>query len=115
MFSPAAGTVSQSIPEEFPGDIPMPPDAKVQQSAKRMGMFQVELTVKEPVLSVVHFYEGELVSRGWHVERLGDEFNEERGREGGQEGVGASKDSRMFIALISPLKDGSSQVSLTVR
>ena len=67
--------------------------------------------MKQPVLSVVHFYEGELASRGWQVERMSDDLKEEND----PDGVGASKDGHMFAAIISPLKDGSSEVRVRVR
>jgi hypothetical protein len=111
MFSPLAGTVSHSIPADFPSDVPMPPDAKCEESVKRGNRFVVDLTVKQPVTSVVRFYESELASRGWQVERISDDDKDE-----GQEGIGAAKDGHMLAAIISPLKGGdSSEVKLTVR
>src|SRR3981081_1265266 len=114
VFGPVKGSgavVSQSIPADFPSDVPMPPDAKCEEASKIAGVYQVELTVRQPVLSVVHFYEGELANQGWQVERVSDEMKEEED----EQGVVASKNGHMFAASISPLKDGSSEVRLSIR
>jgi hypothetical protein len=111
MFGPLTGSVSHSIPADFPSDVPLPPDATCEEASKRAGIFQVELTVKQPVTSVVRFYESELASRGWQVERMGSDD-----RDAGQyDGVSASKDGHMLAALVMPRNGGSAEVSLTVR
>ena len=96
--------ITTSIPSDFPADAPIPPDAKCARARKSRHVFRVDLTVNQPVLPVVRFFEGQLVSQGWQLEPVSL-----------HDVVFARKEGRRFAAFLSPLNSGSSEVHLTVR
>ena len=72
---------------------------------------QVEFNVKQPAASVLRFYETELPSQGWQVERMGDEMKEDNG----EEGIAGSKDGRFVAVVVTPLKNDTSALTLIVK
>jgi hypothetical protein len=79
-----------SLPENFPRDVPIYPDAKVITSMKTKEITTVSLTTADPPQKVLDFYGEKLKAHGWEIEgtmKMGD---------GGM--VNATKDKHTCIA-----------------
>ena len=110
MLSPAV-TVSESIPADFPGDLPLPKGAECKQSSKMAGTSRVEFKVKQSAADVARFYENELPGQGWEVERMDEDVKQDKNLEG----VVAQKSGHFLAAMIAPLDSGSSELVLVVK
>ena len=107
----AAGiSVSQTVPADFPSDVPIIPGARCQEARKLRDAFTVELTVDEAPLQVVHYYESELARQGWLIERLTDEDKDEY-----QEAISATKSGHRALVMVEGVSKSVSDVRLVVR
>lgn len=103
--------ISKTIPADFPADVPIPKDAKCDLSSKTAGGVQIQLNVKQTPSEVMRFYETELPAQGWAVGQMGDDMKEEPN----EEGFVAAKNGHSVSALVVPLQNGTSELTLMVR
>jgi hypothetical protein len=59
----------------------------------------------------MRFYETELPTQGWAVGQMGDDMKEEQN----EEGFVAAKNGHSVSALVVPLENGTSELTLMVR
>ena len=110
--SPAAAgiSVSQTIPADFPSDVPIMPEAKLGEVRKMRGTFSVDMSVNQAPVSVVHYYESELARQGWFVARFTDEDKEDDN----EDGVSATKNGHRTVVSLYGSDSSSSDLKLIV-
>lgn len=98
------------LPDGFPSDLPIYPDAKPKTSMMVGGSGLVVLDSSAPMGDVLSHYREELVSQGWTVDSVNEAAN------GTKASLKAHKDARSATISINQGKDGAgSEIGIAVK
>jgi len=105
-FPELADGVSAEVPDNFPTDVPIYPGAAAAQGrgAKRDGveMAAVQLLTNDPPSQAFQYYERELASNGWSIDKAEDM--------GTNATISVTKDDCKVTFLFAPSEDGGTDI-----